>query len=189
MSFPNVLEDKLSFLSKEARSLIYGIEEEKTWPKEAYLFREGEVCRHIYLVESGIIRATQLKDGKEINLYFRFEGEFVTNLKSLRAGCPSEYSLQAIEPAETVGFSKDALFHAYQASSEIESWGKQVVEQMLIAQEEHSTFFKLYSPEERYAYLLVHQPSLIQRVSLSHLASYIGITRESLSRIRKRLQG
>lgn len=184
-----ILSDKLNFLSPKASILLSGIAEDRTWPKEAYLFREGEVCRHIYLVESGIIRATQLKDGKEINLYFRFEGEFVTNLKSLRTGSPSEYSLQAIDISETVGFSKEALFNAYQESAEVESWGKQVVEQMLIEQEEHSTFFKLYSPEERYAYLLAHQPSLIQRVSLSHLASYIGITRESLSRIRKRMQG
>lgn len=157
------------------------------WPKGALLLKEGEKCRHVHFIKKGLIKAFQTKDGRDINLHFYFEHTFATNLKSLRTEFPSEYQLQAMEALETWSISKTDLLQLYTISPEIESCGKSLLESLLIQQEEHAAFFKLYSPEERYHYLLLHKPVYIQRLPLSQLASYLGMTRESLSRIRKRL--
>ena len=83
-------------------------------------------------------------------------------------------------------FDKDKLLDLYKVSPEIESFGRKLLEQLLISQEEHSNLFKIYSPTERYHYLLQHNPNFLQRVSLSQLASYLGVTRETLTRIRRK---
>jgi CRP-like cAMP-binding protein len=92
-----------------------------------------------------------------------------------------------MQPSQTFSIPKHDLLQLYTVCPEIESCGKDLLESLLIEQEEHAAFYKLYSPEERYHYLLLHKPVYIQRLPLSQLASYLGITRESLSRIRKRL--
>jgi len=160
----------------------------RKWKKGAFLLKEGEKCQEIHFIESGIIKAFQVKDGKDINLDFYFEHTFATNLKSLRSAESSAYSLQAMEELTTCSFNKPGLFKLYAISQEIELWGKSLLESLLVEQEGHSAFFKLYSPEERYAYILEYKPMIIQRVPLSQLASYLGITRESLSRIRRRIK-
>lgn len=146
---------------------------------------EGQVARHIYFVESGYLRCFYNKDGKEINLQFALDGSFTTNLKSLRTGAPSDYTIQAGEPTVLWELAKDELLQLYAQSPEIESFGRRLVEHKLIQEEEHGNLFKLRTPLERYHYLAQHQPELLQRVSLSQLASYLGIARETLSRLRK----
>ncbi len=144
------------------------------------------MARHIYFVESGYLKCCLYnKDGKEINLQFALENTFITNLKSLRTGAPSEYTILAGEPSTLWTFDKEDLLRLYGLSPEIESFGRRLLESLLIAQEEHGNLFKLHTPLERYHYLVQHQPELIQRVSLSQLSSYLGIARETLSRIRK----
>ena len=91
---------------------------------------EGERCMDIHFIEKGIIKAVQLKDGKEVNLDFCFEHVFVTNLKSLRSDGPSEYHLQAVEASATISFNKSGLFKLYAISREIESWGRALLESL-----------------------------------------------------------
>ncbi|CAL1519489.1 Crp/Fnr family transcriptional regulator [Chitinophaga sp. MM2321] len=178
----------ISSLSEESFTLLLQHGKIKQWPKGALLLKEGAKCSEIYFIEKGAIKAFQDKDGKMINLCFYFEDTFVTNLKSLRSEAASAYNLQAMEPLQTYSFEKQNLLSLYTLSAEIELFGRSLLESLLIEQEEHANFFKLYSPEERYSYLLTHAPFFIQRIPVSQLASYLGITRESLSRIRKRIK-
>ncbi len=150
------------------------------------ILRLGEVCNKIIYVEEGCLRTYFDKDGIDINTDFCFENSFTTNLKSLRSGMPSESVTEALEPAVLYEFDKDELLNLYSLSPEIESLGRKLIEELLLAQEEHAQWFKLYTPKERYIYLQDHKPEYLQRISLSHLASYLGIARETLSRIRKR---
>ena len=154
--------------------------------KGELLLAEGAICKVIVFVEKGYLRTFINKDGTEINTDFTFEGDFTTNLKSLRSGEPSETTIQAGEATTIYLFDKDQLLALYTTSPEIESFGRKLLEQLLIAQEEHSMVFKIYSPTERYRYLQRSRPELLQRISLSQLASYLGIARETLSRIRKK---
>ena len=178
----------ISLLSESATALLLQEGNARQWPKGAFLLKEGERCMDIHFIEKGMIKAVQVKDGKDVNLDFYFERAFATNLKSLRSDGPSEYHLQAVEASATISFNKSGLFKLYGISREIESWGRALLESLLVAQEDHTAFFKLYSPEERYSYLLANKPMFIERIPLSQLASYLGLTRESLSRIRKRIK-
>ena len=99
---------------------------------------------------------------------------------------PSDFYIVANEPTTIWKFNKDQLLYLYGQSCEIESFGRKVMEKLLIKQVEHGNLFKIYTPAERYHYIEKYYPELLQRVSLSQLSSYLGISRETISRIRKR---
>ncbi|HYF69665.1 MAG TPA: Crp/Fnr family transcriptional regulator [Ohtaekwangia sp.] len=155
--------------------------------KGQIILKRGEVCKNVFFVEKGYVRSFIDKDGSELNLSFTLEGNFTTNLKSLRTSVPSDLTIRVEEPSVIYAFNKDELLSLYTVSPAIESFGRKIVEELLIAQEEHTNLFKIYSPGERYAYLLTTKPEMLQRISLSQLASYLGIARETLSRIRKKV--
>jgi CRP-like cAMP-binding protein len=172
-------------ISAQGLDLLFSCAQQKGLARGKNILEAGQVCRHIYLVEKGYLRCFYNKDGKEINLQFALENTFITDLKSLRGGLPTEYTIQAGEPASLWVFGKEDLLSLYQVSPEIESFGRRLLEELLMRQEEHSRLFTLHTPLERYQYLARNHAGLLQRVSLSQLSSYLGIARETLSRIRK----
>jgi CRP-like cAMP-binding protein len=142
------------------------------------------MARSIFFIESGLVRSVRVEDGRDINLDFSFEGDYITHLRSLRSQTGADYGLQAMEPATLVELGASALQELYSRSPEIESFGRKLVEGLLIRQEAQAHLFRLQSPAERYEFITSHYPGLLQRVSLTNLASYLGISRETLSRIR-----
>ena len=180
-----LLQKKSSELTASNLSLFLAAATQRSLLRGENILKQGQICKAVLFVEKGHLRTFFDKDGREINTSFTFEGNFTTNLKSLRSALPSEITIQAGEPTIVYEFNKDKLFELYKVSPEIESFGRKLIEQLLIVQEEHSNLFKIYSPTERYQYLLTKQPEILQRISLSQLASYLGIARETLSRIRK----
>lgn len=175
----------LEYLSEASIEKLISCVQERVLSKGEYLLEEGKVCKKIYFVETGFLRSFRIKEGNEMNTGFIFENSFTTNLKSLRSGTPSETSIQAAETGVFWEFDKHQLLELYRVSQEIESFGRKIVEILSIRQEEYSNLFTLYDAKERYAYLLKNHPEIIQRVSLSQLSSYLGVARETLSRIRK----
>ncbi len=153
--------------------------------KGEILLKQGQICNRVYFIENGYLRAFHTKDGLEINTNFAFENSFITSLKSLKLAVPSDITIQAGSTATIYEFEKNKLLELYNESLEIESFGRNLLEQLLLEQEEHSNIFKIHSPAERYQYLLQHKSEIIQRISLTQIASYLGIARETLSRIRK----
>lgn len=154
-------------------------------PKGFTLLKEGEICKYIYFIEQGQLRTFFNKNGKEININFSFENHFVTNLKSFFYAEPSIYYIQTGEPTFLRKVSKEQLLSLYHESAKIEAFSRHLMQRQLIRQEEHTNLFKIYTPSERYHYVAKHHPILLQRVSLSQLSSYLGISRETISRIRK----
>lgn len=158
---------------------------ERQLKKRQELHAPGKVCRTIYFIERGYFRSFVIKDGEEINIDFKFENEFVADLKSMRSSLPSELTIQAGEDSIVHGFDSEQLRILYSSSPGIASFGIQVVEHLLMAQEEHAALFKLYSATERYRHVREKRPEIIERVSLTQMASYLNVARETLSRIRK----
>jgi CRP-like cAMP-binding protein len=175
----------LAEISVSSLDRLFEISSRQQFSKGEVVLKQGQPCKTIAFIEKGHLRTFIDKDGVEINTNFSFEGEFTTNLKSLRSSILSDTTILAGEPTTIYKFDKDKLLELYKISPEIESFGRNLLEQLLIAQEEHTNLFKIYSPKERYHYLQVNKPELLQRISLSQLASYLGIARETLSRIRK----
>lgn len=146
----------------------------------------GEICKSLFFVSNGICKAFYNQDGKEINLAFYFEYDFATNTKSLTNGTKSEYEIVAYENLTVIKFDKVRLLNAYKKSHEIETFGRKLLEIIVSKQEEHSNSFKLFTPRQRYDNLVLTNPDFLQRVSLTQTASFLGMSRETLSRWRKK---
>lgn len=155
--------------------------------KGDFLLREGAVCNSLFFIERGYCRSYYEKDGAEKNTAFFFENEIATNIGSFGSGLPSDYAIKACEAMEVVVFDKQQLMQAARQHAEIEVLGRKCIRAFAARQEQQSSLFQLYSAQERYQLLEKHQPELLQRVSLTQLSSYLGISRETLSRIRKRI--
>lgn len=148
------------------------------------VLQEGEVCRSFYFVEKGHLRTYYDKEGTIINLHFTFENDFTSNLKSFRDRSPSELVIEAGEEAAVWIFNIRQLAIQLGDHPQISRFVRRLALRLLLASEEHSKLFKIYNATERYHYIEKHQPQLLQRISLSQLSSYLGVTRETLSRIR-----
>lgn len=159
---------------------------ETEFSKNAPLLKEGQICNSIFFISSGLCKAFYNQDGKEMNIAFYFENEFVTNISSLTTGTKSRYTIQAYEKCRVVRLDRAKLLKAYKQSHQIESLGRQLLELITAKQEAHSNSFKLLTPRQRYENLVLERPDFLQRISLTQTASFLGISRETLSRLRGR---
>lgn len=171
-------------LSEESWIILKECLTELNVNKGAYLLKENEVCNSVFFISSGYCKSFYNKDGKEINTAFYFENDLFTNITSLQNGEKSKYAIKAGENSTVIRFDKLLLLDAYKKSQEIESFGRKILELIVKKQEEHLDTFKLLTPAERYENLVLKQPGILQRVSLTQISSYLGISRETLSRIR-----
>lgn len=176
----------LTSLSSADWELLQPVLTPLAFKKGTHLLREGEVCNALYYINRGYCRSYHLKDGLEKNTAFYFENDIATNIQSFGAGTPSVYNIVACEPLQVIAFNKQRLFEAAQQSAGIETLGRKCIRLFAIRQEEQASLLQRYTPGERYDWLVQHQPEMLQRVSLSQLSSYLGVARETLSRIRKR---
>ena len=151
------------------------------------ILREGEVPRRIFFVKQGCLRASVAARGKEVTFQFFFEGDAVASIEALRSGQPSPISLTAVEPSVLVtvnreGFGK--IVHDFPAVKDI------MLETALRRFDHYARLFLSYissTPRQRYLALLKGDPRIIARVPQRYIASYLGITPVSLSRIRRNL--
>lgn len=155
--------------------------------KNEFILREGQICQGVYFLEEGIIRTFLLKEEKEINKAFYFPKEFLREIESYSTNEPSSNFIQAIENSKLVFIQKDKLVKLYNQSIFFQELGRKILEQIAITEQNYTTLLTSYLPKERYLHILNTRPELISRVPLQFLASYLGISRESLSRIRKRV--
>lgn len=160
---------------------------ESTVGKDEYLLTPGRCCREMYFVVSGSFRMFYLSDGKEINTHFFIEDEFMAEYGSFLNQQPSRYYLQAIEFSEVISFSYEVLFAAYGRSKSWERLGRLMAQQFSCMMTDRLEQFLFMDGTERYLHLMREKPEIFDRVPLYHLASYLGMERETLSRIRNRI--
>jgi len=154
--------------------------------KELFL-AEGKVCLEIGFVNKGCFRTYYLADGKEINTHFVFENQFVGDYDSFISARPGKYFIQALEDAEIVTFNLAALQNAYDQSQNWERFGRMMAEHSFKLTTQRVESFLFLDGEQRYLALLEQQPELLSRIPLYHIASYLGLERESLSRLRRKI--
>ena len=154
--------------------------------KGQLILKEGDVCRHLYFLLKGCIRSYTIEDGKEVNLRFFFERQVFSDFDSLRFEKTSRGYLVATESCVVLSAVKADFSPILLQSKSLLKFAFRFFQQLFIREQQHSSSFKLLSPEERYLYLREHEPHFLQRIPLTHLASYLGTSRETLSRIRKK---
>jgi CRP/FNR family transcriptional regulator, anaerobic regulatory protein len=152
--------------------------------KDGCLVREGQVCRTFYFVNRGSFRHYMVEeDGTEATLNLYMAGDWVFEYKSFMTQQPSLAIIQAAEDSEVFLLSGEDFHELVKISDMFFRMGK-IFEQAIQNQDyQHNRL----SPEEKYAMLLDTKPQLLQRFALKHIASYLGMTPETLSRVRKKI--
>lgn len=177
---------KYHYLSEEAQLALEDCFEQVVLPKNEFLLSNGHVCRHLYFIEKGALRGFYNLDGKEITHWFSFENDFVTSFHSFITQQPAVESIQLLEGSILWSISKDTLFGLFNQYHEIERLVRIVYENYYIRLEERFVNAQFKTATERYESLLQQTPYILERVPLGHIASYLGISQETLSRIRSR---
>ena len=178
-------------LSPADLRLADGLWTRRTVARNEFFNFRNAVCRHIGFVLHGLFRVYYVDPvtALEHNLFFVAEHTFLTSLKSLltQQGCP--YFIAAVEDSELWVIGAEPLQQLYAASHGWERFGRRLAEQYLVLQQAKAESLLFQSAEERYLGLLAQLPGITNRVSLGHIASYLGIQGPSLSRIRANLGG
>ena len=154
--------------------------------RKDFLLKEGVVCDFVSYLNSGVIRHYHVKDGNEITCDITLSNNFITDFKSLTQDIPSNYNFQILKEAELLIINKKDLFELYNVNKNIQSFGRIMAEQVALRTIDIAMSLSSDKPEERVEKLIKQRPDLFQEVPQRYLANLLGISPESLSRIRAR---
>jgi len=174
-------------LSNEAQQALIGCFKKLIVYKNDNLVTEGNICRKLFFLEKGALRGFYNIDGKEITHWFGFENDFVTSFHSFITGEAAVENIQLLENSVLWSISKNELTALFNQYHEIERLVRIVYEKYYIRLEERYVNAQFKTAKELYENLLKQSPHIPERVSLGYVASYLGISQETLSRIRSRL--
>lgn len=141
-------------------------------------------------VDKGLMRVYYVNQlGQEITIRFATEGDYSTDYYAFLTQTPSLFHLQSLEPTTLLTVSYGHIQQCYQVHPGLERYGRLIAEEVFRDQHQRIVSFQMDSAEQRYLQFIQHYPALFNRISLTHLSSYLGIERQSLSRIRKKIAG
>lgn len=159
----------------------------KEVPAKTMLLQEGQISGTMFFIEKGCLRTWINNDGKEITTQFFFEGESVSSIESFRTNQPSLYSIESIEPSILQTLSQKDFHNILESSPELKMKLEDHLFRRLFQSQQLLYSFLKNNPQKRYEELIENHPHIVQRVPQHYIASYLGITSVSLSRIRTRL--
>ncbi|NBQ48598.1 MAG: Crp/Fnr family transcriptional regulator, partial [Sphingobacteriia bacterium] len=174
---------QLTDLSREALRLNFRTIRLK---RKDFLLKEGMVCDFVAFLNAGVIRHYHLKNGSEITCDITLKNNFITDFKSLTQSTPTNYYFQILKDAELFVIKKDDLFRLYAENRNIESLGRIMAERVALRTIDIAMSLSADKPAERVENLIKQRSDLFQEVPQRYLANLLGISPESLSRIRAR---
>lgn len=160
----------------------------KKLSKNEYILKAGAICKEMTFVNKGVYRSYYLKDGKEITTNFFFRDSFIADYSSFVTQRPSFEYIQAVEDSELVAFKYEDMQYYYEKYPMMQKFGRLISEKIIINISSRQQDFLLYTPKERYLNLIKRRPKVILNLPQIHVATYLGITPEYLSRIRRELK-
>ena len=158
----------------------------KAVKKNDFLLKQGDTCKDLLFVQKGCLRLYYIKDDIEVSVWFAFQDSSAIEIYSFISGDPSNYYLQAIEDSEVLFLPKTELNKLYQSYPKIQEMMRNFWEDVILNLIKRFTALQTDSAEKRYLDLL-EQPTYLERIPQKYLASFIGVTPTSLSRIRKQI--
>jgi CRP-like cAMP-binding protein len=183
MDLDNII-DNIYPLAERSKVLLKERIYEITYPKAHVLFKVNRIASKVYFIRKGIVRAYANQDEQEITFWFGKEGDAVLSMKNYVEGQKGYETIELLEPCELYEIQTEDLKELYNKDIQIANWGRKFAEQELVKIEERFISRQCKTAAERYRELMNSDPDLLQRVQLVHIASYLGITPVSLSRIR-----
>ncbi len=171
-------------LSEECQQEFIKKSKINNFKKGDIVVREGQYSQKGYLILKGSARAYYLKDGKDISDWFTFENQFMAPIVSFFSNQPSPHYVEFLEESTVLEFSKETVDQLSSKFHDLERFISRVVTETMLGLCERLNTVQFVKADERYNRLLQIYPGITNRVSLTHIASYLGITLETLSRIR-----
>jgi CRP-like cAMP-binding protein len=156
-------------------------------PKGHLLVKEDTVCNYLYFVERGLTRTHYYKDGKDITDWISPENTFACSIVSFITRKPDRRIIELLEPSVLYAISHEKLEELYSHFHEIERLGRLLVSSGMVQMQQKFDDQHFETATQRYQTLMKTNPSLLLRVPLGMIASYLGITQETLSRIRSQV--
>ncbi len=196
-SISSLIEKSLKVNSKLDKTLKF-TDEEKTYLDKAFkryeikknecVIKEGEYENYIYFIEIGLFRYwTSNYKGKETTFWFSFSKEFMNSYYSLVNTEPSKFNIQALTDSIIWKIKKEYICNTYTNHINSNKVARMVLEDALVRKIDRELSLLIKTPEQRYLDLINNEKALLYNVSLKHISSYLGITPQALSRIRKRI--
>ncbi|MBY5951371.1 MAG: Crp/Fnr family transcriptional regulator [Cyclobacteriaceae bacterium] len=180
--------EKLHPLDEETKSQLEQCFIFQKVKKNEFLLQEGEVCKYNYFVIKGSLRLYKVDPkGEELIRYFAFENKFATNLTSFITGMPSEEFIQANEKTELLAIPKSIFLDLVESLPPINRVYRNMLENAYITSQKRIYNFQSYSALERLKWLLEQYPRILSRLPSKLIASYLGITPFTLSRLKAEL--
>lgn len=182
----NLLESfrNLGNLSPENEKLLLATIERVEYPSKTILLEEGKVCNKLYFVEKGLTRIYLYKDGKDVTCWIGPENEFIGAIGSFFTREPSNKWIETIESCVLWEFEYNKLEKLFSSSRELEKIGRLFSNQGILLLDKRLDIIHFNTAAERYEIFIKSHADILQRVPLSMIASYLGMSQETLSRIR-----
>ena len=174
-------------ISEEAFSAIDNGTYTVNIKKGKFILKPGSKDSNYYLIVKGVVRAYIKEDGKEITTWINEENEMIASIRNLGLDIPSEEYLQAIEDTTLIAMPLALTETLYSNFPEANIIGRLILQDNIRGAEERAYISRIPSAEKKYKRLIETSPQLINRISLKYIASYLGMTLETLSRVRGRI--
>lgn len=179
-----VVDSRFPEMSKEGRQLLGEVLIRKEINKGDTALNEGEVCHDILFVAKGMLRQFYYKNGKDVTEHFSYEGCIVICIESFLKQEPTRLMVEALEPSIVYQLPYDKLQQLNETSVEINQFYRKILEYSLIVSQIKADAWRFETAHDRYNLLMDYHPEVIRRAPLSHIASYLLMTPETLSRVR-----
>ncbi|HEX4875495.1 MAG TPA: Crp/Fnr family transcriptional regulator [Chitinophagaceae bacterium] len=178
----NSLNPMSDELTQRVRSVTRVIE----YPADSYILEDGQTCSRACMIEKGLARSYYINDGKEITSRFMDEGFIITSWISYYTQKPGNEFIQAVEDCTLLCIEYADIQRIYKEFPEFNIIGRRQTEYAFYQAELRTQMLRKHTAEEKYRFFLDQHPSLLQRISLKHIATYLGMNEETLSRVRSR---
>ncbi|MCR4994478.1 MAG: Crp/Fnr family transcriptional regulator [Bacteroidales bacterium] len=152
--------------------------------KGGKLLQEGDTCKYMYYVDKGMVRQFYYKSGRDVTEHFSYEGRIVICIESFLKQNPSRLIVEALENSLLFGIPHDELLTLVETDKEMAQLYRRILEHALISSQEHADSQRFENATERYVRLLKSKPEIILRAPMVHVASFLQMTPETLSRVR-----
>ena len=179
-----VVNSRFPEMSKEGRELLAEVLIRKESNKGEIVLNEGQVSHDLIFVGKGMLRQFYYKNGKDVTEHFSYEGCIVICIESTLKKEPTHLMIEALEDSVVYLLPYDKLMLLTEISWEINMFYRKILEYSLIVSQIKADSWRFETARERYNLLLEHHPEIIKRAPLSHIASYLLMTPETLSRVR-----
>lgn len=175
-------------LSSNIEKALFHYLKKENLPKKTLLLKEGNICDRVYFIEKGIARAYYHKNEQEITAWFMQENDLILSVYSFFTQKPSYENIELLEDSILISIRYTDLQKMYKDFPEFNFFGRVLTENYYVRSEERTNSLRKLTSQERYHLLLQSNPLIFNRVPLKHIASYLGMTPETLSRLRAKIK-